>query len=353
MMEQLEYDRLLTENTKRLGRTRTGTPVARSVALLMSLLSILGAATTATAAANSRDEALGALQALEEAWPGPKVAVSVTGGQGDVLRIGDSLRYRFASQGEGYLTAIHIDTHGATTLLYPRADVEAGRVGGARAVDLPSDTDGFELQVQPPVGRDVVYAVVTREPLTRRQLQIESREIVVSFEPQDAPSLIRRLARALQSREKGAVQIAHVTQQIDGRGEVQYRSADIVGFFGERTRSIRPAKLDLQIHFETDSAELDDASKRSIDEFAAALEDPKLAKMRFKVAGHTDDRGPANHNIDLSRRRADAVRAYLVDQGIDSTRLEIEAHGENAPLMSDPSDYARRMNRRVEFRPAR
>ena len=157
----------------------------------------------------------------------------------------------------------------------------------------------------------------------------------------------------LDARARSEVQVAHVVQQIDGRGAVLYRSADIVDFFGQRTRSIRPAKLDLQIHFQTDSAELDDEARRNIDEFARALEDPKLERMRFKVAGHTDDRGSEAHNIELSRRRAEAVRGYLVQAGVERGRLDIEAHGENAPLMSETSDYARQMNRRVEFTPAR
>jgi outer membrane protein OmpA-like peptidoglycan-associated protein len=145
-----------------------------------------------------------------------------------------------------------------------------------------------------------------------------------------------------------------MVQQIDGRGDVQYRSADIVSFFGGRTRSIRPPKLDLQIQFSSDSSNLDDRAKRNIDEFARALDDPKLEGVRFKVAGHTDDTGSALHNLRLSRERADAVRSYLIERGgIDSARLEIEAHGENNPLIGGQDDYARQMNRRVEFTPAR
>ena len=75
---------------------------------------------------------------------------------------------------------------------------------------------------------------------------------------------------------------------------------------------------------------------------------------RFKVAGHTDDTGGEAHNLTLSRRRAEAVRRYLVEEkGIDADRLAIEAHGENDLLIEEQTEYARRMNRRVEFSPAR
>lgn len=326
-------------------------------ALSVLLAAIVGlAAAQVQAEASSRDRTVAQLRALETAWPGDAVRVTVLGGGGDAagpLRIGESLVYRFDAASPGYLTAIHVDTHGAATLLYPRADIAAGRIGDGREILLPSPEDGFSLEVQPPVGRDVVYAIVTKTPITRRDLGLASRDVVVAFEPHEAPAFVQRLRETLDARAGGEVQVAHAVQRIEGRGEVLYRSADIVGFFGERTRSIRPAKLDLQIHFDTDSAALDDKARRNIDEFARALEDPKLAGLRFKVAGHTDDRGPEAHNLELSRRRAESVRRYLVENGIDPDRLEIEAHGERAPLMGETTDYARQMNRRVEFSPAR
>ncbi|HPG27519.1 MAG TPA: OmpA family protein [Myxococcota bacterium] len=306
------------------------------------------------AAASPREETIEQLDALTASASADAVRVRINEGDGAPLRIGEALRYRFESDASGYLTALHVDTHGSTTLLYPRADASEGRVGPDCALNLPSETDGFGFEVQPPIGRDVVYAIVTAEPVSRRELGIDSQDLVVSFEPHQAPDFARRLREVLVARPAGSVHVASAVQPIEGREGVLYRSADIVDFFGERTRSIRPPKLDLQVQFATDSAALDDAARRNIDEFARALEDPRLAAMRFKVAGHTDDRGTDAHNLDLSQRRADSVRQYLIEQGgIAPERLETEAHGEANPLMPEPSDYARRMNRRVEFRPIR
>lgn len=318
----------------------------------LALAMVLLAATSAIA--SPREATVTALEAIESAWPGPGVSIRVVrDGQGP-LRIGDDIVYRFTSTRAGYLTALHVDTHGATTLLYPRADVSQSKLGEGGTVELPSAEDGFSLQVQPPVGRDLVYAIVTREPLTRRSIGVESAEIVVGVEPEDAARLVRLIRTELEARDAGAVAVAHVAQQIDGRGDVLYRSADIVEFFGERTRSIRPPKLDLQIQFATDSAELDPVARKNVDEFALALEDPKLMETRFVIAGHTDDRGSEAHNLRLSRQRAEAVRRYLVERGgVAEERLLIEAHGENAPLLGEESEFARAMNRRVEFSPAR
>lgn len=327
----------------------------RIQAILWAGLGLVGfLAATASATASSRDDSIAALDALERTYPGSGVRVSVLGGEGGAMRIGDDLVYRFEALNDGYLTAVHVDTHGAMTLLYPRSNPNAGRIVAGEMFSLPGANDSFTLQAQPPIGRDYVYAVVTAAPITRSDLGFTSGDLVVSIEAHRGPDFVERLQSVLASQAKGEVRIAHVVQEVEGRGEVQYRSADIVGYFGERTRSIRAPKLDLQIHFGTDSATLDDKARRNIDEFAEALTDPKLADIRFKVAGHTDDTGSEAHNLKLSRQRADAVRQYLVEQGgIPADRLEIEAHGENAPLMSDGSDYARQMNRRVEFMPAR
>jgi outer membrane protein OmpA-like peptidoglycan-associated protein len=319
--------------------------------LLFGLLVMVAAAPIGAA---PREATIEILRTLASGREDDSVRVVVNGGDRQPLKIGDELVYQFDSSMPGYLTAIHVDTHGSTTLLYPRTNAEAGRLDADVSVLLPSASDGFTLTVQPPVGLDVVYAIVTDTPVTRADLGIASRDIAVSFEPHQASGMLRQLLDVVGSRPSNAVRVGHVDQQVDGRGRVQYRSADIVGFFGERTRSIRPAKLDLQIQFAVDSAELDDEARLNVDEFARALSDPKLRDMRFKVAGHTDDQGPMSHNMSLSRQRAETVRSYLVEKGgIDESRLDIEAHGEAIPLMNEESDYARRMNRRVEFAPVR
>ena len=315
---------------------------------ILSLL--LLASPVALAAPGQRDAAVAALQGLVDAAGSEAVRVVVNDGSGRTIRIGDELAYRFDARRAGYLTAVHIDVQGATTLLYPRASVEAGRLEAGASVSFPATDDPFTLEVKPPVGRDVVFAFLTDEPIDRGSLGIEDDGIVVAYEPQQAADFVERLRRALAARGEGRYAAHVINQQVDGRGAVQYRSMDIVSYFGERTRSIAPPKLDLQIHFGTDSAELDEQAQRNIDEFAVALDDPLLRSMRFAVVGHTDDRGPEAHNEDLSRRRAVSVKRYLVERGgIAADRLEIEAQGEKSPLIDEQTSYARQMNRRVEF----
>ncbi len=70
---------------------------------------------------------------------------------------------------------------------------------------------------------------------------------------------------------------------------------------------------------------------------------------RLEVQGHTDDRGDRTSNQELSQRRADAVRLYLVEHGIHGARLTARGYGPDRPLAQGTSTDARAQNRRVEM----
>jgi|GEM_PF-366839 len=69
----------------------------------------------------------------------------------------------------------------------------------------------------------------------------------------------------------------------------------------------------------------------------------------LRVEGHTDDQGNDASNLDLSKRRAANVRAFLVKEGIDAGRLESQGYGETKPVDSNKTAKGRENNRRVEF----
>lgn len=107
------------------------------------------------------------------------------------------------------------------------------------------------------------------------------------------------------------------------------------------------ASFDLMIQFGLDSDRLTEAAQRNLDEFAAALVDPRLKVMRFAVEGHTDARGSDDHNLDLSQRRAQAVARYLETKGVERDRVLPKAFGSARPRTDNPLDAT---NRRVETR---
>jgi outer membrane protein OmpA-like peptidoglycan-associated protein len=84
-----------------------------------------------------------------------------------------------------------------------------------------------------------------------------------------------------------------------------------------------------------------------LNEVAQALKDNPAVSV--SIEGHTDDKGDAKRNLRLSQRRADAVRKYLIEQGIAAERLEAKGFGEERPLQDNKTEEGRAANRRVEF----
>jgi OmpA-OmpF porin, OOP family len=101
------------------------------------------------------------------------------------------------------------------------------------------------------------------------------------------------------------------------------------------------------VYFDTESAELSDLGRRKLDETAAALE--RHAGLEVEIAGHADSRGPEEYNQVLSERRAEAVRRYLEQKGIDPARMTTRGYGEARPIRSNDTLLGQSDNRRVEL----
>ena len=103
------------------------------------------------------------------------------------------------------------------------------------------------------------------------------------------------------------------------------------------------------IHFGTDNAQLRPDGEQILDEVADVLaKHPEIKRLR--VEGHTDNRGNAEHNLQLSKARAASVVAYLVKSGVDASRLESEGFGSSQPLVPNMTPAQRAKNRRVAFK---
>ena len=106
--------------------------------------------------------------------------------------------------------------------------------------------------------------------------------------------------------------------------------------------------VNLTIPFEYNSADLRPEAVQQLVQLEAALRADALQRYRFLVAGHTDARGNPAYNRELSQRRAEAVRRFLIAAGISPDRLDAVGLGEDRLLLPQQPDDAR--NRRVEIR---
>ncbi len=109
----------------------------------------------------------------------------------------------------------------------------------------------------------------------------------------------------------------------------------------------RAPTFDLLVTFELNSARLTPGARERLARFAEAVNSPGLARLRFRIEGHTDALGEDAANLDLSERRAASVVAFLSQNGVDRSRLSAIGFGETRPRESDPYDPR---NRRVEGR---
>lgn len=114
----------------------------------------------------------------------------------------------------------------------------------------------------------------------------------------------------------------------------------------EQLRAAGHVRLDGLV-FEPGGAALSDGSAAVLDGIAAQL--GADAAVSVVIVGHSDNQGPLDANIALSRKRAETVRDALVARGIDAGRLDAQGIGYLAPVASNASDDGRARNRRVEL----
>lgn len=101
------------------------------------------------------------------------------------------------------------------------------------------------------------------------------------------------------------------------------------------------------VNFQSGSALLTPESYYALDEIVKTLTEHPM--IEIEIQGYTDDTGSFASNQRLSERRADAVRKYLIDHGIDLRRLTAVGYGESYPIASNLTSEGRAANRRIEF----
>jgi len=171
--------------------------------------------------------------------------------------------------------------------------------------------------------------------------------------PPEAPAPVANadsIAQAERARQD-SIAAAQAEAERAAREEAErlrrQAEADSLAALARVTEEVR-AMLATMIHFDYDRANVRPG------EDAAAL-DAKVAilnlnpNLRIRINGHCDDRGSDEYNLALGNRRAVAVKQYLVNKGIDASRIDTQSWGEERPVATGADESAYAQNRRAEF----
>lgn len=108
--------------------------------------------------------------------------------------------------------------------------------------------------------------------------------------------------------------------------------------------------INASVLFDFDKSVLKPEGKMELDKVVGELK--KYPKDTIEVSGHTCNVGEDAYNMGLGQRRADAVKKYLVDNGIDAGRITTVSLGETKPAVPNDTPANRKLNRRAEFKSA-
>lgn len=138
---------------------------------------------------------------------------------------------------------------------------------------------------------------------------------------------------------------AYIGNYMDKQAEEMQR--DIQGAKIERIGEGIKITFDSGILFDVDKATLKDEAKTNIDKLAVILK--KYPDTNVLIEGHTDATGTEEHNLELSKERAQSVSNYLAQLGVDPGRFTATGYGELQPVASNDTQEGRQQNRRVEL----
>lgn len=111
-----------------------------------------------------------------------------------------------------------------------------------------------------------------------------------------------------------------------------------------------PLSIDIPIQFDYDSTRLNDSSIQQVKEISKALSSPTLITNRIMIEGHADADGDDDYNLQLSEKRALAVKALLVSAyGLSAQRFKVIGFGESVPIATNRTEEGRAKNRRVRL----
>jgi outer membrane protein OmpA-like peptidoglycan-associated protein len=186
-------------------------------------------------------------------------------------------------------------------------------------------------------------AAVSVLPVGVAMAQASSQQIIEALKPKPKPNLTRGLSAAPAAKEDAATEkFVNTLRNRPARSLSNGERQQIASVSETKPR------IDLEIKFDYNSASIARSALPDMDTLGQALSDPALKGSTFVLAGHTDAAGGEEYNQELSSRRADSVKSYLVSRyNLEPDQLVTAGFGKTR--LKNPENPRAAENRRVEI----
>lgn len=274
------------------------------------------------------------------------LSMKIVGAEASGVRIGSEVSLAFASNQSCFVTIIWVESGGDINLIKAWNYAEPLTSNGEPRI-FPEQFYGA-LEATPPLGRDALYAFCTLyKPAFSNLSFIHGYAGVYA---KDAIIQIPKLLHELSSSGK-IIASAKISINIIGREKSIFSEEDIIEIFrGPSQSSFTRSVLAVPVQFNVGSDRIIDSALEMLNNIGSAFTSAELNQTRFRINGHTDATGSDAYNDNLSERRANSVKSYLVSHfNIEPSRLEAVGWGENMAKSDNSTDEGRAENRRVEF----
>lgn len=210
-------------------------------------------------------------------------------------------------------------------------------------------TVAIQRAAQGEAQKEVEQASRTREQVVRRARERElqaarDRAEQAEMEAESAQQQARTREEQYQSARDQAAS-AQAQTEAERQQELQELRETVESLQAQQTE--RGMVLTMKdVLFDFGQSEMNPGGARTMEQLASYLE--RNPDRQILVEGYTDNIGDPEFNRELARQRAEAVREQLAAAGIDTNRIQVEAHGEEYPIATNETAAGRQLNRRVE-----
>ncbi|MEI7980636.1 MAG: OmpA family protein [Bacteroidota bacterium] len=247
-----------------------------------------------------------------------------------------------------YANEISVIVNAKGDLAYISSDLPGGK-GGQDIYRFPLYREAQPVPVSYLKG--IVYDLGTKERLEAR-FELVELETSLTLVESTSDRLTGEFLLLLPSEKNYALNVSKegylfFSENFSMRG----RSSSLAPFL--RNIPLKPIKIGASavlqnIFFDTDKFILREESTAELEKLAGYLQ--KNSKLKIEISGHTDNQGSPDHNFELSQNRAKSVFDFLIQHGIDETRLTFKGYGFTQPIDTNNTEEGRANNRRTEFK---